>query len=523
MLSYPARVGATVAEKYVIERVIGKGGMGVVVAARHVELDQRVAIKFLLPEIAEHPTAAKRFRREARAAARLRGDHACRVLDVSSLENGIPYMVMEYLEGCDLSTELARRKRLPSSEAVDYMLQACDALAEAHASGIVHRDLKPSNLFLAMRADCSRKLKVLDFGVSKFLTDSDAGHMGLTHTASFIGSPLYMSPEQLASSKDVDARTDIWALGAVLYELIAGRSPFLADTVPQLVDVLLRTQPPSFDSLGVRAPDGLEQVVLLALAKQREQRYASVLDFARALAPFAPSRGSLSESRIGRLLRGFISSPALAQQPLSSSSSISRPTAGPQLGEEAQAAGGLSHHSSSESGAGARSVSGAVWLRQSRPAARRSRWLLPLLLLIPVLLLVGIGYRMRSAHRVEPRVLAPAAAPVVPATGDAAAVKTTTEAIIAAPIPPPPPASRTPEPTPESSPPVQAQPAQTAMQPAPPSPESLGDSVHRSALPAHTDSPLSARERARLPDATMSRGGRVSSSRPHVTDFGGRK
>src|SRR6478672_1211787 len=148
MSLYPVSVGDLIAGKYLVERFIGEGGMGLVVAARHVELDQQVAIKFLLPQIAEHVTAAQRFRREARAAARIRGDHACRVLDVATLDNGVPYMVMEYLDGCDLSMELLRRGRVPTEEAVDYILQACEALAEAHAGGIVHRDLKPGNFFL---------------------------------------------------------------------------------------------------------------------------------------------------------------------------------------------------------------------------------------------------------------------------------------------------------------------------------------------------------------------------------------
>ncbi|HET8938911.1 MAG TPA: serine/threonine-protein kinase, partial [Polyangiales bacterium] len=147
----PIAIGATVAEKYVIERVLGEGGMGIVLAARHRELDQRVAIKFLLPEIAQRGVAAERFRREARAVASMRSEHICRVLDVGSLADGIPFMVMEYLDGCDLSQELERRERLPYAEAVAYVMQACEALSEAHRSGIIHRDLKPANLFLEQR------------------------------------------------------------------------------------------------------------------------------------------------------------------------------------------------------------------------------------------------------------------------------------------------------------------------------------------------------------------------------------
>src|SRR5262245_59379045 len=289
MGSPPVAIGDVIADKYTVERVVGEGGMGVVYAARHRELDQRVAIKFLLPEIAQQGMAAERFRREARAAARIRGEHVCRVLDVGTLAgSGIPYMVMEYLEGRDLANELERRVRLPPEEAVGYILEACEAVAEAHAAGIVHRDIKPANLFLATRSDGSRHVKVLDFGVSKSLVDSSSGQHALTVTSSVVGSPLYMSPEQLDSARDVDRRTDIWALGVVLYELLTGGTPFRGDSIPQLVTSVLHDQPPSFASCEVTAPDGLEAALARALAKQREQRYGSVAEFVSAIAPFAP-------------------------------------------------------------------------------------------------------------------------------------------------------------------------------------------------------------------------------------------
>jgi eukaryotic-like serine/threonine-protein kinase len=302
MVSAPVAIGDVIADKYSVERVIGEGGMGVVLAARHRELDQRVAIKFLLPEIAQQGMAAERFRREARAAARIRGEHVCRVLDVGTLGNGIPYMVMEYLDGCDLANELERRGRLPPEEAVGYMIEACDAVAEAHAAGIIHRDLKPANLFLATRSDGSRRIKVLDFGVSKSLLDSSSGQHALTVTSSTVGSPLYMSPEQLDSAKDVDRRTDIWALGIVLYELLAGRTPFRGDSIPQLVSAVMHDQPPPFGDLSVTAPDGLEQVVHKALQKPRDQRFGSIAELASALAPFAPRHlGAVSVARASRV------------------------------------------------------------------------------------------------------------------------------------------------------------------------------------------------------------------------------
>jgi len=298
----PIRVGDVIANKYEVESVVGEGGMGIVVAARHLELQQRVAIKYLLPEIAEQGLAAERFRREARSAARIRGEHVCRVLDVGTLDSGVPFMVMEYLEGRDLAGELASRTRLPASEAVEYVLQACEALAEAHAAGIVHRDLKPANLFLAARSDGSRRIKVLDFGVSKSLLGADSSQLSLTQTASFVGSPLYMSPEQLDSAKSVDARTDIWAMGIVLYELLTGRAPFLADSIPRLLSAVLNDPPPPFATLSVKAPSGLEAVVRRALAKSRDERYASVAELANALTPFAPDHAAPSATRVARLL-----------------------------------------------------------------------------------------------------------------------------------------------------------------------------------------------------------------------------
>lgn len=296
------RENDTVAGKYLIGRTLGEGGMGVVVAARHLELDQMVAIKFLRAEIAQQGSSAERFRREARAAVKIRSEHVCRMLDVGTLESGVPYLVMEYLEGCDLSDEVARRGRLPIEEAIDYVLQACEALAEAHAAGIVHRDLKPGNLFLEVRRDGTRSIKVLDFGVSKSLMEA-AGQLRLTQTASLIGSPLYMSPEQLDAAKDVDPRADIWALATILFELIAGRTPFYAETIPQLVHAVMASSPPSFATLGVSVPPELENVILHSLSKERTERHQNVADLARALAPFGPPHSIVSVLRTERVLK----------------------------------------------------------------------------------------------------------------------------------------------------------------------------------------------------------------------------
>jgi len=298
----PVAVGDTIAGKYLVERIIGAGGMGVVIAARHLELDQIVAMKFLLPEIAKLDMAPERFRREAWAVARIRGEHVCRVLDVGTLESGIPFMVMEYLDGCDLATELAQRGTLPVDEAVEYVLQACEALAEAHSAGVVHRDLKPANLFLAHSADGTRGIKVLDFGVSKVLAEAGNAALSLTSTKTLVGSPLYMSPEQLDSAKGVDARTDIWALGVVLYELLTGRTPFGGDSIAQLVSGVLHSDPPSFDAVGIEPLADLEAVIHRAVSKRREDRYANVGELATDLIPFGPPSSLQSAQRSARLL-----------------------------------------------------------------------------------------------------------------------------------------------------------------------------------------------------------------------------
>ena len=291
--------------KYRIERVLGMGGMGVVVAATHVTLEERVAIKFLLPQALSNGEAVARFLREARAAVRIKSEHVARVTDVGQLENGAPYMIMEYLDGADLGTIGQRRGALPIEDAVEFVLQACEAIAEAHALGIVHRDLKPANLFLVTRADGTPSVKVLDFGISKVTGLSSSGaDLGMTKTTTVMGSPLYMSPEQMASSRDVDARTDIWALGAILYELLTGTVPFQADTITQLCAMILQQSPPPLRNARPDAPAGLAEVILHSLEKDRTRRFATVAEFAHSLAPFAPRRARLSIERVARVIEG---------------------------------------------------------------------------------------------------------------------------------------------------------------------------------------------------------------------------
>jgi serine/threonine protein kinase len=296
----PVQPGQILAGKFKVERVLGVGGMGIVVAARHTQLDQRVALKFLLPVACEVPGAVNRFLREGKAAARITSEHVARVMDTGVLDGGAPYLVMEYLEGSDLGAVVERRGRVSVDEAIEYVLQACEAIVEAHDLGIVHRDLKPANLFLSKRADGSPLVKVLDFGISKV----DSGSRSqLTSASVLMGSPRYMSPEQMLSAKDVDARTDVWALGVILYELVTGKPVWHADTMQGLCALIASTPAPSLRALRPDAPEILDDVVARCLIKSRDERIASVADLALALEPIAPTASRTSIERILRVAR----------------------------------------------------------------------------------------------------------------------------------------------------------------------------------------------------------------------------
>src|SRR5450755_1570099 len=310
--------GQLLAGKYRIERVLGQGGMGVVVAAHHIVLDEVVAIKFLLPEALGSAEAVARFEREARAAVKIKSEHIARVTDVGRLENGAPYMVMELLRGRDLDVLLRERGPLPLTDVADYVLQAGEAIAEAHGLGIVHRDLKPPNLFLTTRADGSSCVKVLDFGISKVAGLSSSSDQGLTSTTAVMGSPLYMSPEQLMSARDVDMTTDIWALGVICYELLTGKPPFLAETLPQLCMAISTLAPTPLRNYRPDLPVEVEAMLLRCLIKDPGKRYATMAQFAAELVKFAPRRSRLSAERIERLARaaGF-SATALVLPPSS--------------------------------------------------------------------------------------------------------------------------------------------------------------------------------------------------------------
>ena len=288
--------------KYKIEKIIGKGGMGAVLAAHHELLGERIAIKFLLGEIAQNPEAVARFNNEAKNAFKIQSEHVCRIMDVGN-ERGMPFMVMEFLNGEDLSQMLEKRGALPVEDAVDYVLQALEAIAQAHAFGIVHRDLKPANLFLHRRQDGSAIIKVLDFGIAKANTLGDAGgNHNLTSTKSMLGSPLYMSPEQLRSAKNVDARADIWALGVILYELLTGTVPFNGETLGELFIAILEQPPPPVSHKRPDVPQVLSDAVMRCLQRNIDTRFPNVAELAQALASCAPARSFTSVERVTQAL-----------------------------------------------------------------------------------------------------------------------------------------------------------------------------------------------------------------------------
>ncbi len=296
------REGDVIAGKYRIERLIGMGGMGAVVAARHLELDERVAIKMLLPHLPATGEPAARFLREAKAAIRIKNEHVVRVLDVGRTDAGHPYIVMEYLEGQDLGQALEKGGPLPVEDVVDYVVQACEAIAAAHALGIVHRDLKPANLFLAVAGDGAAFVKVLDFGISKIAEGGSGTAPGLTSTATVMGTPCFMSPEQLRSTRDVDARADIWSMGAILHALLTGAPPYDGESNADVSAKIIRDMPTPLRQLRPDVPADLEAVVLRCLEKDPARRFQDVASLADALSRVTPRDSSKASAvRVARI------------------------------------------------------------------------------------------------------------------------------------------------------------------------------------------------------------------------------
>jgi serine/threonine-protein kinase len=376
--------GETFADKYRVECVLGGGGMGVVVAARHLQLDERVAIKFMRPDISANDAGAERFLREARATAKVKSEHIVRVFDVGT-QDGILYMVMEHLEGQDLARMVASEGPIACATAVEYVLQACEAIAEAHSRGIVHRDLKPENLFLTHRANGSPCVKVLDFGISKF--DSTREGHRMTSTSALMGSPIYMSPEQLASPRDVDARTDVWSLGVVLFELVSGAQPFTAESLPQLCIKVRETTAPLLRSVCPHAPAALEALVARCLEKNPALRFENIGQLAAALAPLAPPDARSAAARVIGASGGRATAVPLVDPPLL-----------------------LRGQAPSDS----RAVSGQrtelTWHGETKTATRR-RFRLPLVAGFGILTVVGLALGAYSLTRRPP----PDPVPVAPA------------------------------------------------------------------------------------------------------------
>ncbi len=270
--------------KYVIKRVMAEGGMATVYEANHKTLGHRVAIKLLARHLLSKPDVVERFEREARAAARIESTHVVRVIDVDVAEDKRPYIVMEYLEGRDLETELRARNQLPIGDAVGYLLEACTAVSIAHRAGIIHRDLKPANIFLAQEGP-RRIVKVLDFGISKV---TSANEVSATSTQTMLGTPLYMSPEQVRSARDVDGRADIWSLGVVLYEALTGQLPFMSEDASGVIAAIISDPVTPVRQLRPDVPPALEAAIMKALEKDRNRRFRLVDELASALLPFAP-------------------------------------------------------------------------------------------------------------------------------------------------------------------------------------------------------------------------------------------
>ncbi len=298
----PAELGVSIGQvflgKYRVDAILGTGGMGVVAECTHLALNERFAVKMLRQDVLRDGDAVQRFQREAQAAAKLKSEYVARVHDVGVFETGVPFMVMEYLEGLDLGELLKERGVMPVAWASEMMLQTAEALAEAHSIGIVHRDIKPTNLFVTWRPDGSALIKVLDFGISKSSIGTD---MHLTQTQSLLGTPAYMSPEQMRSARLVDQRSDVWSLGTVLYELLEGRRPFEAESFSEMC-VKVAVDPPT---PMVNTPPALQAVILRCLAKTADQRYANMAELGRDLIPFAadPHQATRLVERMARMLR----------------------------------------------------------------------------------------------------------------------------------------------------------------------------------------------------------------------------
>jgi serine/threonine-protein kinase len=377
---HSVQAGDVLAGKYRVDRVLGAGGMGMVVAARHLDLNKLVALKFMLSSAAANPDAARRFVQEARSAAQLRSEHVAHVSDYGTLETGEPYIVIEYLEGEDLGALLARSGPLPVGFAVELMLQACEAMDEAHGNGIIHRDIKPQNLFLTTRRKGTPCVKVLDFGLSKVaLTGEAPAGLHQTNTAAMLGSPLYMSPEQMRSARGVDHRADIWSLGATLYELLTGQPPFPSESLMELCVKLTNERPRAPRELRPEIPAGLEWAVMHCLEPDPSARFQSVAEFSAALAPFGSQSAGAPVARAAGLAAAPQAAPAVSNE--RSSNTADSATAG--------------------SAKLPPTTASANWGTTQAPGSRKSRPVLPVVLALGVVAVGAVGWLLGGRAKSE--------------------------------------------------------------------------------------------------------------------------
>jgi eukaryotic-like serine/threonine-protein kinase len=404
--------GDLVAGKYRIERLVGEGGMGQILAATHVDLGQEVAIKIMLAEKAKDADSVERFLREARAAVMLKSSHVARVFDVGTTESGLPYIVMELLDGKDLFTLMMENGALPYGEAVEALLHACDAVAEAHAHGIIHRDLKPENLFLTQRRDGTAIVKVLDFGISKIGVDPAAVRKGrrmVTQENTVLGSPSYMSPEQVRNSKRVDERSDIYSLGVTLFELLTAAEPFGGDSTPEIFVNVLTTMPVAPHLVVPAIPPELSAVVMRCIAKEPSARYQNVTELANALLPFsrgkptsiAPSWDGADPPPDSALVRRLSTPNPIPVPPVRNTLAIpGTPQAFPvtpfHLTPQPFPAPGIEGHSSSSP---AMPVSATIAETRASRSPRSAGMVIAAATALTLIALIGAGLAWRSMHR----------------------------------------------------------------------------------------------------------------------------
>ena len=377
--------GEILLDKYRVEDVIGVGGMGRVVRASHLYLETPVAIKLLLPQMAENASTVARFLREAQATVKLRSEHIARVMDVGTIADGTPIIVMEFLDGFDLNQILRHHGPQLAQPVVDLMLQACEGLAEAHSIGIIHRDIKPSNFFITRRPDGSNLLKILDFGISS----AGGFESDLTGTQTVVGTPTYMAPEQMRTARSTDPRSDIWSMGVVMYQMLAGRPPFEAESYAELV-LKVTGDPPA--QLYIDLPPGLEQIVMRCLEKDPRNRFQTVSELARVLAPYAsdPTSAAHCAERASRILARDIRGSNL------SLSSVQM-GAGPQTPPPSLTPRSWNHNGGSSSVGGAAGQVGAPGRSQSGRMMRGGRGMVIAIVATLVVVAGAVGFGISSS------------------------------------------------------------------------------------------------------------------------------